>query len=105
MALVAFDRKTFEFTGLDDKILEQLKRTYPHIYVEQELEKMKLWLLSAKGSRRRGNLQFISRWLGRAEPSSPVALNNDQSVLRAVEEELASLHRDREWLHELNTKR
>ena len=63
---VTFDRATSQFTGLTDAVLAELAQAYPSVDISAELAKMRLWLLSPKGSGRRGNLVFIKAWLSRA---------------------------------------
>lgn len=65
---VHYDRTTRQFVGLDAPLLKQLHETYEAVDVDQELKKMCLWLLSEKGTRRIGNINFILNWLNNATP-------------------------------------
>lgn len=68
---VYFDRDTLLFMGLDNVIKKQLSDSYPYVDIDQELNKMGLWLTTPKGRRRVGNIGFIIHWLNNANPSVP----------------------------------
>jgi hypothetical protein len=80
---VFFDRNSCEFVGLTDERIDELKQAFPGVNVLGELMTMKDWLLSSKGSKSRGSMQFIVSWLKRA-PISPVATSETDSRLQPL---------------------
>ncbi len=76
---VYFDRDTMSFMGITDEIKQRIIQTYPWVKLDFELNKMSLWLMSTKGLRRAGNLQFISNWLAHVPVPASVAF--DQVVI------------------------
>ena len=69
---IYFDRETHKFVGLDDSMMSQLKETFRPLDVDAELRKMVIWLQTAKGNRRSGNMSFIYNWLCRTQTSHTV---------------------------------
>jgi hypothetical protein len=81
---VFFDRNSCEFVGLTSERIDELKQAFPGVNVLGELMTMKDWLLSSKGSKSLGSLQFIMNWLKRAPASSPVATSETDSRLQPL---------------------
>ena len=75
---VYFDRETISFIGITDEIRSKLVQTYNWVDLDFELNKMSLWLMSPKGCKRKGTLDFISGWLSRLP--RPIELFNQVSV-------------------------
>lgn len=73
---VHFDREKMQFVGLSAEVLENLHLAYERIDIESELRKMALWLTSSKGTKRKGNINFIMNWLGNAYPT----ISNDNDL-------------------------
>lgn len=68
---VYFDRGTKEFSGISSAMMEEFGKAYPDADVPTELQRMKLWLMSPKGQKRKGNLAFVMKWLGNAHGKAP----------------------------------
>lgn len=98
---VYFDRTLNEFIGIEN-VINSLKDAYPDKDINVELCKMKVWLLSSKGKRRKGNLQFIMNWLGNAKNNvtKPERISLDELKLEYLEEIWSKSHH----LLVLNTK-
>lgn len=94
--------------GIDDAVKKQLSDTYKGVDVNSELVRMKLWLSSEKGKKRRGNIAFIMNWLNNATPSS-VAESTceilDDSLRPIFHEYLQDLWKNREHILEINTRK
>lgn len=88
---VYFDRDKLVFVGLEDAQIKQLKETYKGIDVDVELKKMGLWLLSQKGSKRRGNIGFILNWLNNSRPQGTPPSTTEQFNLYEVDSPLRPL--------------
>lgn len=107
---VYFDREKLAFINLEDAHIKHLQEIYKSVNVESELKKMGLWLLSSKGSKRKGNIGFILNWLNNASPDSKVPTTTQQlnlyeydSPLRPlIHEYLKELWKDREHILEFN---
>lgn len=97
---VFFDREANKFRGLDSEILKQLQEMYEGIDLDSELKKMSVWLLSNKGSRRKGNIGFILNWLNNATPMPPTT--SEQLDLMQSDSPIGYLIRD--YLMEMNEK-
>lgn len=65
--VIHFDRATMNFVGITEQIRDKLVETYPWVNLDFELNKMCLWLISPKGTRRQGTLNFIMGWLSNVE--------------------------------------
>lgn len=107
---VYFDRDTNKFHGLDNKIMAQLRETYKGINVEQELSKMAIWLLSAKGKSRKGTIGFILNWLNNKQPSFGTTANldlmqSDTTLGHLIREYLADGWKNNQHIYEFNTIR
>jgi len=110
---VSFDRQEARFVGLDEPTLHTLKKSYPTINVESELEKMVAWLLtSPKAKKRKGNITFILNWLNNASPSplfksaeQTQEVNADLPLDPMLDHYLRDLWKGREYLLELNKKK
>lgn len=63
---IYFDKAKKMFVNLDSDMMKQLTTEFPHVDLLGELHKMMMWLQSPKGSKRRGTLGFIRKWLGNA---------------------------------------
>ncbi len=104
---VEFCRKTEAFLGVDVELLNRLKHTYQALDVEMEIKRMALWLISARGKRRKGNLTFIMRWLdtqsGRAyhPPTTP---QKDSPLSEVLDLYLEGLWTHREHLFRFNSR-
>jgi hypothetical protein len=97
-----------EFVGLEGIVLDQLRDTFKDIDVTTELKKMGLWLTSAKGRKRVGNIGFILNWLQNSSPSTSNAAQLDlfdaNSPLRPyLLQYCKELWKDREHILEINT--
>ena len=94
--------------GVDDAVKKQLSDTYKGVDVNAELLRMKLWLSSEKGKKRRGNIAFIMNWLNNASSSS-VAESTceilDDSLRPIFHEYLQDLWKNREHILEINTRK
>lgn len=106
---VYFDRVTNEFVGLDGVHLQKLKEAYTHVDVDEELKKMSLWLQSAKGKRRKGNIGFILHWLNNATPKYTPSLSDHLDLLESeaplrllIQDYLRELWKGKEHILELN---
>lgn len=112
-ASVCFDRKEARFVGLEGIPLEQLRKSFPTINIESELEKMTVWLLhSPKGKRRKGNINFIMNWLNNASVSSSPhkteekqEVKNDLSLPTLFDQYLSDLWKGKEYILELNKRK
>lgn len=109
---VYFNRESFQFEGLTDAVLMQLKEAYSAIDVKAELAKMCLWLQSQKGKARKGNIGFILNWLNNAAPSkAPSVVNqiswydDDSALSPFLREYLQDLWKNREHIFHFNTIR
>ena len=96
--------------NLSDAYIQHLKETYPGIDVDSELKKMGLWLLSSKGTKRKGNIGFIMNWLNNATPSTPTVAHQETVELDTplrpwINEYLKDLWKGREHILEMNTRR
>ncbi len=65
-ASVYFDRTTLQFVGLSPGIMTMLRSAFKGVDIEEELNKMCIWLTGPKGCKRRPSLKFIMSWLGKA---------------------------------------
>ncbi len=104
---VHFDREKLYFVGLEEAHIKQLKDSYKGVDVESELKKMGLWLLSAKGKSRKGNLGFIINWLNNAVPSvpaieEPISLEEDTPLRPYMNDYLRDLWKGKEHILEFN---
>jgi len=97
---IQFNRETLEFEGLTEEIKKQVMQLYPHLDLENELTRMKGWLLS-KGKARKGTYAFILNWLGNAQPKEQKAPNVLDSSYTAY---LKELWRNREHILEINSR-
>lgn len=106
---IHFDHETSQFVGLTDVDLKRLREIYPNVNVEREIQKMTLWMLSAKGRRRKGDVNFIMNWLKNAAATSydgTMFLKKDNEVDRPptqYEDYLKDLWKNREHILTLNT--
>jgi hypothetical protein len=57
----------------DKEFLLSLKELYPYTDINQELNKMKAWLMTPKGRGRQLNRRFIVNWLGKIDKPISVA--------------------------------
>lgn len=106
-ASIYFDRQSMRFEGLTAPVLSKLKESYNHIDVEAELEKMSFWLLSSKGKKRRGTINFVLNWLKSASAAKSSAkqihLACDSGPLTPyLESYRKELWKDREHILRLN---
>lgn len=102
---VYFSRSTQEFVGLDEPTIQRFCQAYPRVDVHQELKKMGLWLMSPKGSQRKGALSFILAWLSNAEPSLvPEVMDPgvDKRVQPYFDDYMKELWKDKENLLDFN---
>lgn len=106
---VYFDRESNKFVGITEQVMKQLSETYKGIDVTTELNKMCLWLTSAKGRRRQGNIGFIVNWLGNATPSQLTAaesldlLEPASPLASLLQDYLQGLWKNREHILAFNT--
>jgi len=104
---VHFDRENFEFVGLDESKLKQLKSSYFNTDVDAELKKMKFWLQSPKGKSVKGTISFIANWLSKALPSKTAhieAPESDTPLQPYLDEYLKDLWKNREHIIHLNRR-
>lgn len=105
---VYFDRDKLVFVGLEDAHLKQLRETYKGIDIDSELKKMGLWLISSKGTKRKGNIGFILNWLNNASPSEPTTtqqldfLEYDSPLRPLLLDYLKDLWKGKEHILEFN---
>lgn len=111
-ASVFFNRETFEFVGLKEDYINQLKSTYIGIDVDKELKKMGLWLASPKGDKRKGDTGFILNWLNNASPSKALLCSqqsesdqHDCPLRPFINDYLKDLWKGREHILEFNKTR
>lgn len=93
------DKKSTDIS--DDEFFKELKKSpaYSGIDIDVEREKMRLWQLVPRNSRRRITRQFVLNWLGKAD--LPVDLNSkkgklspeDQAIMDKPENELTDAER------------
>lgn len=108
---IHFDREKLEFVGLTEKKLNSLKKSYKNVDIDGELSRMKVWLCSARGIKRKGNQQFITRWLQKASlESQNSSTHNEAYMIPAplnglIYDYLKVLWKNREDLLNLNTLR
>lgn len=105
---VYFDREKIQFIGLEGELLKRLKRAYPGIDVDSELNKMMLWLTSPRGTARKGTMAFIMGWLNRLNPAPILAENNsgsDTPLRDELDSYLKDLWKGREHLLEMNKRK
>lgn len=106
-----FNRTSRKFHGLDDQMMTQLRETYPKVDVTHEINKMTLWLLSDRGSKRKGSMGFIVTWLNNSSPSSGIAapiLDHTEPaspLSHLVRDYLVDLWKDQDHILEFNTIR
>ena len=67
-SVISFDRVKCEFVGITPQVMADLQREHPLVNVPGELSRMTTWLLSKRGLRRKGTLDFIRKWLDNAFP-------------------------------------
>lgn len=104
--VVSFDREAKCFTGLTDDLMLKLSETFPNMDIEFQLKRMELWLLSPKGSRRKGSFNFILSWLSRSWAQIPTGNVKDMCPLdRAITRHLQGLWKNREHILKMNKKR
>lgn len=65
---VSFNRKTLRFDGITNEMMDSFKSIYRDVDIQNEINKMCLWMQSDKGLNRKGSLSFITSWLQRAKP-------------------------------------
>ncbi len=63
----------------DHEFMEELKKLYPSINMEDQINKMKAWLLTPKARGRSLTRQFMVNWLNRCD--SPVKTNEAQKFV------------------------
>jgi hypothetical protein len=103
---VHFDREKMCFVGIGTELLVKLRDTYKDVDVESELKKMELWLLSPKGNKRKGQLNFITNWLGNATPSQKAPeIEEDSELAPYLREYRRDLWKGREHILLMNKRK
>lgn len=65
-----FDRTQGDFCDIDKKMIDQWKEKFPYLNLNYEFEKMRKWLLSSKGKKRKCTARWIEFvWLAGSEKS------------------------------------
>lgn len=102
---IYFNRKQLQFVGLEDANIKQLKEAYPGVDIDCELKKMGLWLMSPKGSKRKGNIGFVINWLNNASHGSAKIEIEEETPLRPfLSVYLKELWKGKEHILELNKR-
>ena len=59
---------------LDNFFMDELNKTYPSINIDNELQKMRTWLIAnpEKQKTAKGTPRFIANWLGKVKPEAKV---------------------------------
>ena len=54
--------------------MDELNKTYPNLDIDNELQKMRTWLISNPDKQKtaRGTPRFVSNWLGKVKPAPQV---------------------------------
>lgn len=102
---VHFDRESRSFVNISPEIRSDLDKSFPEVDIEAELTKMKYWLLSDKGAKRKGEIIFITRWLSNAPVSMkqlPPKEHKETSIRPILNDYLKELWTGREFLLDLN---
>lgn len=85
---VFFDRTAAEFCGITDLIKLRLCEAYPGVSIDKELSRMKLWLMSDKGSKRKGTLNFIMSWLSKSKVTPQEVMSTPNQMMQQHLDEL-----------------
>jgi len=104
---VYFDRGTSQFVGVDAACMEQLRHIFPGVNIVSELKKMSLWLVSSKGLKSKGTINFITNWLAKAPVTQPppAEVELDNPLRPHIDTYLKDLWKGKEHLLEMNKKR
>ena len=80
---IKFPLKNGDEVVIDNQFMKELISAYPNILVNDELKKMRLWLISNPKMQKtgKGTPRFITNWLSRVKDSKP-----------KVEDSYASIH-------------
>lgn len=106
---IYFCHDTNQFVGLTEDIKQQLIRLYPEINVPREVGKMRIWLCSSKGSKRKGRINFITNWLKRVAKNETMKNFDSSKIFGPIAKEikcyLKDLWKNREFILDHNTKK
>ena len=72
--LILMPLKSGKEIRLDNFFMDELNKTYPSININNELQKMRTWLIAnpEKQKTARGTPRFIANWLGKVKPEAKV---------------------------------
>ena len=79
----------------DDEFLARIKELFPYIDIDQELRKMKAWLLTPKGRNRRLTRGFVVNWLSKIDKPLEVP-QDDREPTDWIERRLWKIRKIRE---------
>ncbi len=104
---VYFDRDKSQFANVDEALIGRLKDMYPGINVSLELKKMCLWLLSPKGLKSKGTINFITNWLGNAPVTKTTEpeIELDTPLRPELNAYLKELWKGKEYLLTINKRK
>ena len=69
---------------ISDRFISELKKAYPDLDIEGEINKMRVWLIAnpSKMKTKRGITRFINSWLSRAGGDNNAGVDNVSSKIR-----------------------
>ncbi len=102
--LVHFDRKISQFVGVNETLIQDLSKTYPHVNVKSEFMKMRHWLLhTQKGIHRNADMGFICHWLNNVIMEREESTSLETPLGSYIADYLKGLWKNREHVLALNS--